>query len=253
MSRKTKQLEEVNPFDRVNKSATLGKKFLFLSAFISFILIGHRPLLEYYARWLSPSDSDPSADIAIVVDGNPIRLQEAVNLFKDGKVKYIYINGISSSMLREFLLEHRLPSDKVYWGGCRIATTFDQPIAFKESLDRYKITDHRLVLVTDPYHLRRSLWVYHHILDRISPDFKIKTHPRPDKNIVYDLWWEDKYSRDWVSSETQKLLFYWANYGLLNKTERKDMNDVEYNDFFRQDQTSYNAKSIQDKCGSDPY
>lgn len=256
MKRKHTSIQEDvnNPFDRGGKKIHwLQSRMIILSSLFTAIVLTHHPILNAYARWLSPEDTDPSADIAIVLDTYVDRLEEAIKLLKEKKVKALYINAMPRSSFNRVIEKYNLTSERVYWGGCRIFTTYDQPIAFLEGVERHNILDRSIVLVSHEHHLRRSLWAYHHILDKSSKRFQIKTHRMPDKQIVRESWWLDKYSRDFISSETQKLLFYWMNYGLLNKTEKKDVLDVEFQDAFRMDETRYNSSRVDEFCKNDPY
>jgi uncharacterized SAM-binding protein YcdF (DUF218 family) len=253
MKRSNTQKEPMNPFDNKKRANGFTYRAITVISIFSVVAIGHPIVLNQYARWLRPSDLDPSADLAVVVDGSTTRIASAVQLFKENKVKGIYINAIPKKKLDELVEKQNLPSDKIYWGGCLLFTTFDQPIAFREGLKRYNLSYRNLVLVSHSYHLRRSLWTYHHILDKISPDFKIKTYEVPDKRLVYDEWWKDSFTRNFVGSETQKIVFYWLNYGIFNKTEKKDIADVEFSDVFRKDETTYDPKKFQELCRDDPY
>ena len=252
--RKTKLTKELeNPFVKSKNINKITYRLISITSLISLFLVGHQPILNQYGKWLRPVDLDPSADMAVVVDGSISRIESAILLLKENKVQGVYVNAIPKAKFNQLIEKHKMPPEKFYWGGCLLFTTFDQPIAFREGLKKYNLSPRSLVLVTNTYHLRRSLWTYQFILNKSSLNLNVKTHESIEKQIIYDNWWNDKYSRDWVSSETQKLIFYWLNYGILNKFEKKDMSDIEFSDVFRKDETTYDPKTIIQNCRNDPY
>lgn len=228
----------------MKQSKRFNRLALYFSLMLLTILFLHDPILTAYGNWLAPSDKNPEADIAVVVDSSQPRIDTGVRLLLDRKVKSLFISSIPYKRLEELIVKHNLPPEQVYWGGCKeVATTFDQPPTFVNKVLKDAKTPYRsIVLITNSYHLRRSLWTYRRIL---GSDFEIKTFAVNDPREHRFKWWRYGPSRRWVSSETQKIIFYWIYYGLLGNTTSTD---IPYQDFFDQKGTGYDPQKMLAVC-----
>jgi uncharacterized SAM-binding protein YcdF (DUF218 family) len=73
---------------------------------------------------------------------------------------------------------------------------------------------HRVVIVSDRYHLRLSQWAFRQVL---GSDIVTITYATPANGAMSDpRWWEHQESLGWVIRETKKSLFYWVYYGLFH-------------------------------------
>lgn len=218
----------------------------FLLVFSTIVL--HKPVLRAYGEWLVPSQEDPSADIAIVVDRNVTRLEAAVTLLREEKVQAIYVNTFDRSWFDKLVKKYDLPTDRTYWGGCQTSTTYAQPFFFVQAYEDQDLSIYEsAVIVTSPYHLRRSLWSYQHVLKTKQPHLKLKAYAAPDEKLRKQLdWWQYKYARNWVLNETQKIIFYRVIYGLLNRPNT----DIPYSDFFDKEGTKQ-THYVDEACASD--
>lgn len=211
----------------------------------SLMLVLSIPILQAYGSWLSPSTANPVADVAVAL-GDGARFEAAVKLLRQGNVQAIYIDSIPKQKLDELIAKHALSPTQVIWGGCLVPTTFSQAQAFQRASQQVGLHPEKIVLVSDRYHLRRSQWVFRHIL---GPDVKIETHATSaNKFMSKPQWWKYKAARNWVSSETQKLLFYWFYYGLLRNDVTKD---IPFQDYFRIEETSYDPQTQAKLCAQD--
>jgi uncharacterized SAM-binding protein YcdF (DUF218 family) len=176
------------------------------------IVLFCKPILIYYGEWLSPSNPQPVADVVISLAGGENRLETAVSLLANGQVKALYTDVIDPHVLQEVVTKNGLPSSNIYWGG-NPKNTFDEALAFSRTMNSTNFPYHQVVIVSDRYHLRRSLWAFRQVL---SSDVKIMTHATPADEVMSDpCWWKHQQSRDWVVSETKKSLFYYLYYGLF--------------------------------------
>ena len=212
----------------------LGRLVFYFSLPLLIIAVLHDPILTAYANWLAPSAESPEADIAVVVNSSQPRVDAGIQLLQDRKVKALFITAIPPKKLEALIVKHNLPRERVYWGGCSdITTTFDQPLKFLKTVVKDGKSSYRnIVLITNSYHLRRSLWIYRRTL---GSDFKIKTFAVTDPREFRYKWWRYDAGRKWVSMETQKIIFYWIYYGLLGNTVTKD---IPYHDYFNQKETT---------------
>jgi uncharacterized SAM-binding protein YcdF (DUF218 family) len=197
------------------KSIKLKKFFLSFVApsfvVLLIVVITHDPILTSYGQWLSPSNPHAMGDIAVSL-GSGNRIRTAVKLLASQKVKAIYADGLERERLMEIVAERGLPTSQVYWGGYT-KNTFDEALAFKRVMSEANFNYRQVVIVSDNYHLYRSRWAFRQVL---GEGIEITTYATPANKVMFDpQWWKHEYSRDWVFSETKKLLFYWIYYGLF--------------------------------------
>ena len=186
--------------------------FVVTSFFVLSILVMiHEPILTSYGRFLSPSNPQPIGDIAISL-GDGIRIETAVNLLASQKVKALYADAIKPELLMKIISERGLLPSQIYWGGYT-KNTFDEALAFQRTMRKANFNFRQVVIVSDRYHLYRSRWAFRQVL---GEGVEVTTYATPANKVMSDPhWWKYKESRDWVLSETNKLVFYWIYYGLL--------------------------------------
>lgn len=184
---------------------------------LAFFLF-QEPLLISYGEWLAPSTPEPTGDVAVAL-GNGTRIETAATLLVKGRVKAIYsdsdisLNAQSEQeTLAQLIAKYKLLPEQIYWGG-KVKNTFDEALAFRSTLKIAGFKLRQIVIVSERYHLRRAQWAFRQVLE---PDITIQTYPTPANNAMSDpYWWHHKQSRDWVESETRKLIFYWLYYGFF--------------------------------------
>ena len=186
--------------------------FVVISFFVlSILVITHEPILTSYGRFLSPSNPQAMGDIAVSL-GDGIRIETAVNLLATQKVQALYADGIKPELLMRIIRERGLSTSQVYWGGYP-KNTFDEALAFQRTMRKANFNFRQVVIVSDRYHLYRSRWAFRQVL---GEGVEIATYATPANQLMSDPhWWKYTESRDWVLSETKKLVFYWIYYGLF--------------------------------------
>lgn len=187
--------------------------FVVTSFFVLSILVMiHEPILTSYGRFLSPSNPQPIGDIAVSL-GDGIRIETAVNLLASQKVKALYADAIKPELLMKIISERGLLPSQIYWGGYT-KNTFDEALAFQRTMRKANFNFRQVVIVSDRYHLYRSRWAFRQVL---GEGVEVTTYATPANKVMSDPhWWKYKESRDWVLSETNKLVFYWIYYGLFS-------------------------------------
>lgn len=209
-----------------------------LSILILFLTI-HELLLQSYGEWLTPVSEELTSDIAVVLYANgeePLNL--AADLLKRGKVKLIYADAIPQKRMNEFISRHNLLPDQVIWGGCVIPTTFDHAKNFKNKLEESKFSYSSILIIFKHYQLRRTEWIFRHILGPSTTIKTAATKSEIERHKKYS-WWNHPESRFFVSSETQKMMFYYIYYGLLHHQVSKD---IEFQDALDIEGTKYTAE-----------
>ncbi len=125
---------------------------------VTSITLFHEPILIYYGQWLAPSNPQPTGDVVISL-GDKNRIETAVSLLASGQVKALYADVIDPKQLQEIVTKNGLSPSKIYWGG-KPKNTFDEALAFHRTMNSANFPYHRVVIVSDRYHLRRSQWAF---------------------------------------------------------------------------------------------
>lgn len=180
-----------------------------------FILLisGERALIRY-GQWFSSSNPAAVGDVVIALgDGSGARADAAFKLLIQRRAKLLFTAGIPPETLLIVADKYAPNPSKIYWGG-NTKNTFDEALRFRQVMTQYGITYHRIVLVSDPYHLRRSQWAFQTVL---GSSVKIDTYAVPSAIPSDPHWWRNSRDRNWVRDETKKFAFYWVYYGLLGQ------------------------------------
>src|SRR5581483_3315317 len=165
------------------KKQPLKKRFLISAVVVFYIFSNDFIVNEYMVRWEIPATEDTAIhgkyDVAIVLGGitnyddrmdriqfehGGDRLFQALRLYKQGKVKKIFLSGgsgnldkhdIEAPLLHRYLLEIGIP-DSVILVESKSRNTHENALFAKPILD--SVAPHgRYLLVSSGYHLRRAM------------------------------------------------------------------------------------------------
>ncbi|MBI9045434.1 MAG: YdcF family protein [Anaerolineaceae bacterium] len=170
-----------------------------LLAFGSAIILGVAGLaliLRVMGSFLIISEPLDSADALVILSGGEkTRIDEAVLIFQDQYTDHIIITetgveipdwGTSYSSLMKFeLIQSGIPENAIMVTDIQVQTTYDEAIATKELLQSKNMDS--LIIVTDPFHTRRTKMIFNQILAGSN----IETIIRPVRNHWYNskTWW----------------------------------------------------------------
>jgi uncharacterized SAM-binding protein YcdF (DUF218 family) len=174
--------------------------------------------LNYLAGWLSAADPAQKADAILVLAGGFSRPFEAADLYRKGYAGKVYVSvplregqhrllddaGVAypreEAVVREVLLKKGVPADAIAFFGKDSASTAAEAQAARAL---FANGAHKLLIVTSPYHLRRTRMIF--------------TDALPGANIrviatSYDpfpaSWWKDQSAARNVLLEVPKIAFY---------------------------------------------
>ena len=109
-------------------------------------------------------------------------------------------------------LEHlNVSTDRVKIIPLILPGTYGEAVAALEFARQTQI--HRLVIVTTPYHTRRSLAVFHKVFGGSGIDVGIE--PALSSPARPDRWWATPYDRAYVAYEWAALVYYAFRYGVV--------------------------------------
>jgi uncharacterized SAM-binding protein YcdF (DUF218 family) len=174
--------------------------------------------LGYLAGWLSAADPAQKADAILVLAGGFSRPFEAADLYHKGYAGKVYVSvpmreeqhrllddaGIAypreEEVVREVLLKRGVPAAAIgFFGKDSVSTAAEAQAA--RAL--FANGAHKLLIVTSPYHLRRTRMIFTDAL------------PGADIRVIatsYDpfptSWWKDQSAARNVLLELPKIAFY---------------------------------------------
>jgi uncharacterized SAM-binding protein YcdF (DUF218 family) len=184
------------------------------------------------ARWLIVREPLAGADALVVMAAGTStytdRLFHAVELFRSGKGARVLLtdDGQRGYWSRELqrnptsveraarVIEHAgVPRDRIEVLPGIMNGTIDEARAVKRHATTHGLRS--LLVVTSPYHSRRAVWTFRHVLrsDGVvvgsDPVPMTPTTPRPAS------WWVRRSGWRSVGAEFVKLPYYWLVYGLF--------------------------------------
>lgn len=170
------------------------------------------------ARWLLTAESPVKADAIVVLAGEPARAFYAADLYRQGFADKIFISkpvrlpglrmlddlGVpfprSEEIYRQVLIKKGVPDRNISFFGEGSISTLEEALAIR-ALMRGK--NGRLLIVTSPYHTRRTGMIFRDVL----PDTGITVLSTTYESFPAN-WWKDQDTARNVLLEMAKILYY---------------------------------------------
>ena len=187
---------------------------------MAFGAAGCGAFLLFAAEWLATSDPPESADVILILAGNPSRALLAVELYSKGFAPQVYVSKPvhthsqkllgkldipyppQEQLTREVLVKKGVPAERIHYLGNALMSTVDEARAV-HALGA--IGWRTLLVVTSPYHVRRAKMVFGEILPQVRVVVVANPHePYPKR------WWTDQDVARNVALEIVKIAYYLA-------------------------------------------
>lgn len=201
-----------------NKKKTLPILIIAFIVSVSILFQMREKLLLAVGDFLVLQDQLQPADVIHVIAGNDYRTDYAIQLYKQGYAKVIFFTGGWCIPHGYFHGEHGMqrslaqgvPDEAALYDDTTVKSTYDEAVRLKAYIEKNKIKVQSIIVVSDPFHMRRARWTYHKILgDKIN----VQMAPVSFSKTPYTrYWWTDKESRQYVKEEYQKMVYYIARY-----------------------------------------
>ncbi len=177
------------------------------------VIIGHGFVLDKSGEYIYQKDELKPADVIVILAGEQTeRVEYGVKLFKEGwarKDRIIMAGGplvwkYSWASLMKEHSEHLGISGDVIILEDKSRSTEEDAKFTKEILIKngYK----SIILVTSPYHSKRSLKIFQKVMGN---EVKIISAPVEDSWFRFDDWWKRRRDRAVVLSEYSKFVWLW--------------------------------------------
>lgn len=193
--------------------------FILLAASLALIL-ARESILMAVGNFLIVQDDLQPADVIHVISGEDLRTDYAIQLYKQGLGKTIFFTGGWYETKHYYHGLHGLsvslaagvPKSAIALDDSAVTSTYAEAERLKAWIDRSPVPIRSVIVVSDPFHMRRAQWTYRKVL---GEGVKIEMAPLPFELTPYQRrWWEDHDSRDYVREEYEKMVYYVARYQL---------------------------------------
>jgi uncharacterized SAM-binding protein YcdF (DUF218 family) len=169
-----------------------------LMVLIVLLIAGAYVLLRGAGAYLIYADDLEPADVIVVLSGGTdSRMNEALSLYKEDYAKIIVLTetgeqtegyeNLNSFDMRIQLMNNGVPSGNIMITDLTVNTTVDEAVAIRDLMQNRQYRS--AIVVTDPYHTRRSKLIFNQVFDETGID--ITVHP------VRSSWYN---SRTWFTS-----------------------------------------------------
>jgi uncharacterized SAM-binding protein YcdF (DUF218 family) len=176
------------------------------------------PILVSVGSFLVVQDELVSADVIHVISGLDDRTDYAIQLYQEGYGNKLFFTGGWCDKIQGNHAERGkaraerqgVPPGAIAIDGSEVTSTYSEALRLREFIAASGEPIRSVIIVSDPYHMRRARWAYRRVLGK---DVQVEMAPVPNGLFPYQRrWWVDAESRDYVRSEYVKMAYYYARY-----------------------------------------
>ncbi|GEM_PF-342134 len=176
------------------------------------------PILFAMGDFLVVRDELQPTEVITVVSGPMERIDYAIQLYQQGYGQKIFFTGDASpkpnksyaQLYRDHAIKQGVPAANIFIDDGKINSTYAEAIKLKQFLERSQTTIKSVIVVSDPYHMRRARWTYQQVLGN---QVKVVMAPVPfELSRQKQRWWADEASKEMVEHEYLKMAYYYARY-----------------------------------------
>lgn len=183
-------------------------------------LLGYRPVLETVGDYLIVQDQLRPADVIHVISGPDYRADYGIQLYHEGYGSKLFFTGGWCPVIQgnhaergaELAIRNGVPEQDIVIDGTEVHSTYEEVVRLQTFIEWSTSPVRSVLIVSDPFHMRRARWAYHHVL---GDSIDLQTAPVPFEASPYvHQWWTDKDSARYVRDEYVKSVYYLARYQL---------------------------------------
>jgi uncharacterized SAM-binding protein YcdF (DUF218 family) len=210
----------LNPNQKMR--AALPLILAFFAILVVALLMLQEPILSRIGDYLAVKSQLQKAEIVHVISGPDTRTDYGIELVKAGYAPKIFftggwcseINGYHGERGRQLALTQGLPESAITINDSKVTSTYDEALLLKAHLDKSSEPVRSIIVVSDPYHMRRVEWTYHRIFGKA---IEIILAPVPfEKTQFKQKWWLHGESARNIGEEYLKLGYYILRYQLAS-------------------------------------
>ncbi len=184
------------------------------------LYLARESVLQATGDFLVLQDNLKPADVIHVISGPDDRTDYGIWLYKQGLGRQLFftggwcptIQGVHAERGKARAIAQGVPPQAIAMDGFQVTSTYSEAVRLKEWLAQRPEPVHSVILVSDPYHMRRAKLAFSWVL---GPTIKLQMAPVPFALSPYQRrWWTDAESRRFVQDEYTKIVYYYARYRL---------------------------------------
>jgi hypothetical protein len=192
-------------------------RILLLGAFCAGLFLVF--FVSELGRWLeAPAETASKADVIIVLGGGgDHRTATGLDLYKQGMAPRLLLSGAEAKENGEYRDPIDWRADRLVKAGVPRQSILLDPSAgstWEEAVNALALMRaagwHKVIVVSDPVHMRRLSWAWHEAAEGSKTSFVLVS--APSGQWTGDGWWRDPSSRRNAVSELAKLVYYYAVY-----------------------------------------
>jgi uncharacterized SAM-binding protein YcdF (DUF218 family) len=203
------------------------KRILVISILLIVVFLLLSSLMKYreqiqlwIGNFLIVQDAPYPADVIHVIAGDDYRTEYAIQLYKQGFARSIFFTGgwcvfhgyNHGEHGLQLALSEGVPREDIAYDESPVFSTYDEAVLLKKYLDKNLPSAQTIIVVSDPFHMRRARWTYKMVFGK---GMKVIMQPVPFSQTPFkQQWWTDDTSRTYVRDEYKKLIYYFFRYQL---------------------------------------
>ena len=209
----------MQPEQRIPKNRILA-----LGAAVALTGIGlwfaYQPILLAIGNFLIVQDDLRPADLIHVIGGPDYRTDYGIQLYREGYGSTLFFTGGWCPLIQgnhaqrgeAIAVRDGVPAQAIAIDGAEVHSTYEEIVRLKEYIEASPVPIRSILVVSDPYHMRRSCWAYRRVL---GDTIQVRMAPIPFGLTPYERqWWKHRESAQYVEDEYVKMVYYVARYQL---------------------------------------
>jgi uncharacterized SAM-binding protein YcdF (DUF218 family) len=204
----------------VVKQSKMLTILILLVLIVLTVFIIRIPIMLSMGNFLIIQDNLHPADVIHIISGLDYRSEYGIQLVEEGYGKLIFftgawcpdIQGIHADRGKLLALSQGLSASTIATDSTDVNSTYQEATRLKELIDNSQNPVKSVIIVSDPFHMRRAKWTYRRIL---GDNVEVQMAPVPFEMTSYTMrWWENWTSLKMVEEEYVKYIYYLLRYGL---------------------------------------
>jgi uncharacterized SAM-binding protein YcdF (DUF218 family) len=200
----------------------MTKLFIIVAAIVlllcAALYLTHETILLAIGNFLVIQDDFLPADVIHIIAGPDYRTDYAIQLYKKGYGRQLFFTGGLCHIHQDYhgergrhrSLEQGVPPEAIAFDDSEVTSTYSEVERLKEFIALSPVPIRSVIVVSDPYHMRRARWTYHRLL---GDGIEVFMAPVTFELSPYQRrWWSDEESRKLVMEEYLKIAYYYVRY-----------------------------------------
>lgn len=164
------------------------------------------PILTGMGEHLKVSTPLQRADLIVALGGSKERRKDAVDLLRKGLASRIMFTGFDVES-RDYQCQG-VSDEEAVKPPMAAYTTYDEAFVVLKAIEENNFQ--AVIIVTSPYHLRRTSFIFHKVFD--GKDVTLMFYASRNNAFQLDRWWDPYIGRKTVFMEYLRLVYYWVKY-----------------------------------------